>query len=455
MIRRTFLKSAIGVLGGAALGSYDRAISQDSAEIPDSLKTAQKLKADKGIVVGVLNDPALARYATPSMLRFEHFRDTWGRLPDVHVIPLDKNEIRSYSVLFRSQLDILVYPYGSTYPMDAFPIYTGDSVLGFLKRGGAILTTGGVPFGNPVDDEGNPLPGQPPDSAVPNSEVYSRFVAPLGYKFYQHPCVPPVLKADHAFLPSFPVDCKLPGSSIGIVANNSWHDPVPKPYHGNVFPERYPARQVTPLLWGTDHYSRTLATNGLLVQDFEDGSRRIHFSHAGDSHPLNPGAPWFPGVMRDLFALLSNRIVVKDVATNYACYREGETVTVRAEFLSFGKPELESEVLLEISSGPTVVDAHRESIQFPADKSVWKEWRWSPGRFLTDEYTVSVSILKDKRQCRADQNGFIAWKDDIVRNGPSIDINGKYFARVTAKPFSAAPITTNRRAAKSCGFARM
>ena len=435
MIRRTFLKSAIGVLGEAALGSYDRAFSQDSGETPDSPQIARKMKEEKGIVVGVLNDPAFARYATPPALRFEDFRDTWGALPGVRVVPLDKNAVRSFSVLFRGHLDILVYPYGSAYPMDAFPFYTGDSVLGFLKRGGAILTTGGVPFGNPVDDDGNPLPNQPPDSTVPNSEVYSRFVAPLGFKFYQHPCVPPDSKADRAFLPSYPVNSRLPGSPIGIVANNSSHDPVPKPYHGNVFPERYPARQVTPLLSGVDQYGRTLATNGLFVQDFEDGSRRIHFSHTGDSHPLNPRSSWFPGVMRDLFALLSNRTVIKDVETNYACYRDGESVTVRAEFLSFGKTESQSEVLLEISDGKTVVDAHRESIVFPSDKSVWKEWTWRPDRFLTDEYTVSVSIVKDKRTVSRGQNGFIVWKDEVVRSGPAIDINGKYFRKSDGETF--------------------
>jgi hypothetical protein len=436
MIRRTFLKIAVGALGGAAVQGFPNVRAEDATEWPDFRSVAEKMRRTGGIVVGVLPDPALEKYATPSTLRFECFRDAWGVLPNVHVVPLDRNEARSYSVLFRGHLDILVYPYGPTYPMDAASLFTGDSVLGFLKRGGAILTTGGVPFGNPVDDGGK-APSNQPGDITPNAETYLRWVAPLGYKFYQHPLTPPVLKADDAFLPSFPAHSQLPGSPIGIVVNNSSHDPVPNPSHGNVFPERYPARSVTPLLWGMDRYDQVLATNAVLVQDFEDGSRRIHFSHTGDVHPLAPGSPEFPDLLRDLFGLLSNRVVVKDVKTNYACYRDGEAVTVQAELLSFDHAEVEAEILVEIRDREkgTVVDAHHEKVRFPQNKSVFMEWKWSPASFATDDYTVSVSVLRNGRTVSRGNNGFIVWKDAIAQGSPAIGINGKYFHRSDGETF--------------------
>jgi hypothetical protein len=435
MIRRTFLKIAMSVIGGAAIDGLPASGSAKPTDRPNPVAGKRPRKKD-GLVIGVLSDPLLAAFATPSQLKIADFQQTWGAMPNVRVVALDRYQIRSYATLFEGQLDVLVYPYGPAYPMDAAPFYTGDSVLGFLKRGGAILTTGGVPFGNPLDENGRPISGHAPgEEATPTAEVYARWVAPLGYKYYQHPVTPPVLKADRAFLPSIPADTQLPGSPIGIVANNSSHEPVPQPYHGNVFPERYPARQVTPLLLGTDRYGQTLATNALLIQDFEDGSRRIHFSHMGDQHPLAHGTPLFANLMGDVLALLANRLVVKDVQTGYACYRDGEPVIVRAELISFDDAEPAAEVLVEIRDGDTVVDTHHENISIPSGKSAFLEWTWNPGHFGSDDYTVSVSILRDGRTVSRGNNGFVVWKEEVARAGPGVEINGKYFRRSDGESF--------------------
>jgi len=433
MMRRTFLKIAAGAIGAAVTNSLaDPPAVTDVS--PDQRKFAEALRRRKGIVVGVLDDSRLGTPPMPATLTWEHFRDAWGALPDVHVVPLDRDQIRSYSILFRGHMDVLVYRYGPTYPMDAAPYYTGDALGGFLKRGGAILTTGGVPFGNPVGDDGHSMANS---GLMPNEEVYRRWVAPLGFKYYQHPVTPPVLKADAAFLPSLPPDLGIPGAAVGVVVNNSSHDPVPKPYHGNVFPERYPARSVTPLLTGTDKYGSALATNGVLVQDYEDGSRRVHLSHMDGAHPLTPGSPFFAGLMRDIFALLTNRLVVKDVSTSYACYRDGEPAVVRAEFVSFENAPVETEVLVEIRERESgeVADAHREKLSIPAGKTVFAEWQWNPTRFDQDDYTVSVSLMRDRRTVSRGMNGFLVWKDAVANAGPRIDVKGVYFNRSDGETF--------------------
>ena len=58
----------------------------------------------------------------------------------------------------------------------------------------------------------------------------------------------------------------------------------------------------------------------------------IYFTHEGTRHPLSPEQPGFAGMMRGVFELLNNRVFVKDVEAGYACYRQGEAVTIRAEF---------------------------------------------------------------------------------------------------------------------------
>jgi len=433
MMRRTFLKITAGSAAMAAMPGVAVNLPEDEA-FPDPRKVAASLRQRKGIVVGVLDDSRLKHDAVPASLGWEHFRDTWGTQPGVHVLPLDLDEVRSYSILFRGKLDIIVYRYGPTYPMGAPGFYTGDSILGFLKRGGAILTTGGVPFGNPVSEHGESMAKS---GLMPNEEVYRRGVAPLGFKYYQHSVTPPVLKAEAGFLPAFPQDAALAGSPIGIVVNNSSHDPVPKPYHGNVFPERYPARQVSTLLWGSDKYGQQLAANAVLVQDFEDGSRRLHFSHLENEHPLAPGSPFFKELMGNVLALLVNRAVVKDVSTSYACFREGEPVAVRAEFLFSDSASLHADALIEIRERESgrVVDTHREALSLPAGTTVHAEWQWTPAHFDADDYVVTVSLLRNGQTVSRGQNGFLVWKEAIAKAGPRVASNGAYFKRSDGETF--------------------
>jgi hypothetical protein len=437
MQRRTFLKTAAGLVSGAMLDTGARA---DMTQIPpdntgDFVATAKKLSAEKGTVVGVLDDATFADQRTPKTLDTGSFRAAWGSKPDVSIVPLNKFEVRSFSILFRGKMDVLVYPYGPLYPMDAYSFYTGDNVGGFLRRGGAVLTTGGVPFGKPVNDDGRPPVDSTPDTFSLNPDIYRRWVALLGFKYYVHPFRPPVTGVDRKFLPSLPEKFDLPGAQVGVVVNNSSHDPVPKPYHGNVFPERYPARSVTPLFWGEDSYGRMLAMNGVLVQDFEDGSRRIHLTQSVDPHPLTPGTDFFQPLMDNLFSLLQNKIFVKDVEPNFACYREGEAVTVRAEFVSFEAQGISADVVAEITKDGVVADTHRETVQFAAGQSASKEWTWKPAAFDGDEYVVTVSVIRNGQTVSRYQNGFVVWKDSVAKQGPALAGSGSYFKKSDGETF--------------------
>jgi hypothetical protein len=63
------------------------------------------------------------------------------------------------------------------------------------------------------------------------------------------------------------------------------------------------------------------------------------------------------------------------------------------------------------------------------------EWKWSSASFETDDYTVSVSVLKNGRTVSRGINGFIVWKEAIARGGPAIEIKGKYFHRSDGETF--------------------
>jgi hypothetical protein len=180
-------------------------------------------------------------------------------------------------------------------------------------------------------------------------------------------------------------------------------------------------------LWGTDKYGNVLAVNGLLIQDFENGSRRIHIAHQAEPHPLSPDSKHFSGLMADLLNLLTNRLMLKEVETNYACYRQGEPVRVQAEMVSFEAKETEAEVVLEIRANGQTVDSHTETLRLPAKQAATKEWHWAPQAFEADEYEVLVSIRRHGQTVSSAENGFVIWNPGVVQRGPTVSMQGKYF----------------------------
>src|SRR5262249_54710447 len=136
---------------------------------------ARELKQFPGWVIGVLHDPAYAGLETPASLRFEDIAAAWGGQPDVKAVALDANEIRSYEILFNGKMDVLVFPYGSVFPMDAYGVYSGHTFNHFLRRGGAVLTTGGQPFTHQAGPAGECI-----SDSLSEQQVYDLWVAHFG-----------------------------------------------------------------------------------------------------------------------------------------------------------------------------------------------------------------------------------------------------------------------------------
>lgn len=403
-------------------------MSRGNPTMQDFLALARELAREQRTVIGVFADPAFSGYETPQDLRPEHFLQTWGQRADVRVVLLDAEAVRSYSLLFKGRLDILVYPYGERYPMDAPPFYTGQTLQAFLKRGGALLTTGGVPFAQPVNADNQVVinNGDPNARLDLDPDRYDKWVAPLGIKYYVHPHVPPVTQVDTQYLPTLPHILDVDGCPLGIVVTNSAHEPEPQPPHGNVFPERYPVSQVIPLLWGTDRYGERLAVNALLIQNFETGSRRVHFAHESGKHPLSPGTPHFKQLMENLLRILTNKVMLKDVASQYACYRQGETVRVHAEVISYETQACEIELLLEIRAENQAPIHLSRAVTLRPRETTSLTWEWLPEAFAADEYTLTCSALAAGQKLSHAENGFVVWNDEVVQQGPCIRAKGTY-----------------------------
>lgn len=387
-------------------------------------------------VVGILDEPHWQGSETPPDLTPRCIGEVWSGLPGVKVVYLNADQISSYALL-SGNLNVLVLPYGSRYRMDAYGLYSGQAFDYFIKKGGAILTTGGIPFMNQSGSYGDSVL-----ESIPPLDVYDKWVAKFGIKYYRSQYAPSRSSIRTDLLPSLTgaAGSFMP-SPLGVVVNNSSHAPVPKPPHGNVFPERYPARSVVPLMTATNRFGEALAVNAVLVQDYENGSRRIHFTHEGGNHPLSPAQPHFKALVTDLFQLLAQRTVVKDVRPNYACYREDETVRLEIETAHYGDENIQIEIRI-LDHDQTVYQSFKD---VPCDADPGSEWPvivkthddWAPPSFESDEYRVVVQIHKGGQVVSEGYNGFVVWKPDVLARGNRLRPDGHYFALDDKKLFLA------------------
>jgi len=401
-----------------------------SQTIPDTVsqsysKLAKELAKEKRTVIGILCDTVFNGKETPQSLSPQHIQKLWNTNPDVRAVLLDVNQIRSYSILFEGKMDILVYPYGGIYPMDAFGFYSSQAYTNFVKKGGAILTTGDVPFSKQAGTTGKVI-GKT-DSVSVDNNTYERWIAKFGIKYYFTSNISAKTLVNTDLLDSLPPSLKVSGCRTGIIANNSSSEPVPKPNQGNVFPERYPTKQVIPMLYATDRYNKVLAVNAVLVQDFKNGSRQIFFTHKAEPHPLSPSLSCHQSMMDNILRLLINKVMVKSVESKYACYKQGETVNIKSEIISFEKEAKNIEITMQVFDGLKEVFRQSDLMKIPAKGTLNEQWEWSPGKFDNDEYIIKLTVRKDKKVVSLSENAFVVWNNNIAQNGPSVEIKNEYF----------------------------
>ncbi|HOV68777.1 MAG TPA: hypothetical protein PLZ84_00455, partial [Clostridia bacterium] len=384
---------------------------------------AEELASFPGVVAGVFWDSHFEGKETPEGFTYAQIKSAWESLGNVRVVPLDVNQIRSYSILFKGKMDILVFPYGSIFPMDAVGFYTSQTFMHYIRRGGAVLTTGGIPFSVHAGPDGSCIEAKSDSEMI---DIYDKWTSKFGIKYYECAVAPSIQRADTRFLPSCE-GLNIGPSKYGVLINNSSHEPVPRPPHGNVFPERYPARQVIPLITGYDRYGARVSTTAVMSQDFEDGSRRIHFSHESPVHPLSPANKQFKEFMADIFRLLDNKIFAKEIKSQYACYYDGEKVDITAEIISFEQVTADAKLVMSISDDSGVVYSQTRDIAVsPGESCV--HWSWIPDQFEDDEYFISLSIIRQGQTVSYTQNGFVVWKRDITSTEPAIGIRNQYFS---------------------------
>lgn len=377
------------------------------------------------VVVGIFRDPNFKGLEVPASLQPELIGAAFQAVPNVKVVYLDVNQVRYFSTIFKEQMDVLVYPYGGYYPMEAFGYYSGQSFNYFLRKGGAVISTGDIPFSKQTNSRHSLMGNY--DSLHIDKNVYDKWVAKFGIEYYISAFTPGKTAINKDYFPAAASLQNIKPGRIGIISNNSSHEPVPKPSNGNVFPERFPARQVIPIMQGVDRFGKIINTSGLLVQDFLNGSRQILIANNAEPHLLS-ASPQLNEILKEMLVLLMNKVIARDIECNYACYRQGETVEMKTEIVSFETKPVPIEVRFEVfDASDKLVHNEVEKITVSGKTPVIKKWLWKPGKFAADEYTTKLKIYRSGRLVSEAENGFVVWSDAVVKNGPGIKIENEYF----------------------------
>jgi hypothetical protein len=118
--------------------------------------------------------------------------------------------------------------------------------------------------------------------------------------------------------------------------------------------------------------------------------------------------------------------VAAEIEAEYACYRQGETVTIRAEVVSHEPDEQFCMLRLAVAgAGQTIYTQELTRVLHPGQNI--QEWAWKPEAFGTDEYTIQVLVIRDGRVVSSVENGFAVWDDQVLHEGPVIGIRKQYF----------------------------
>lgn len=372
--------------------------------------------------LAVLCEPGFARqpsHADPARLA------TLLRDAGFAVTMLRAGDLCDPAVLTTANVDALVIPCA---PL--FPAAGREAFLAFLRQGGAFLSIGGYAFDELLVYTSEGWGHADPSVTAAVMDQRRNVTTWINTRIGEHGDTMK-LKGEQlgVFDPSYllagaeriracagqfllPEGWSAPCSPSGFaaVAMTGSNSPV--------FPDVY-GRWI-PLVEAVDAYERSRGPAGALVHN-----------HAGPY----PASSWaffgvtdqdlFDGRLAELdklFVSVARRLCrpcfLHGLATDLACYRQGESVKLSVAASVHDSVRASAKVRFEIAGQP-VGDALR------ADGAV--TMTWSSGRFTHDLYEVRCVLEIDGTTVDEARTGFVIWDEAQLRSGPDIGLARNYF----------------------------
>jgi len=131
-----------------------------------------------------------------------------------------------------------------------------------------------------------------------------------------------------------------------------------------------------------------------------------------------------------LIRWMRDGLFLHETGPEFACYRDEEPVKLSSRVSNFGAKTREVTVQLRVRDTQTgeIVFQEPVKVQIEPGQTQSVQATWSPASFPGDLYQVEALLLdQGKGKDIEDTNGFVVWKEEVLRTAPRISLKNNYF----------------------------
>lgn len=324
-----------------------------------------------------------------------------------HAGPVETLGLRELGRLDARKVDLLVLPYGSAFPKDA---WTG--IWGYLKEGGNLLYLGGRPFEVPVRKEGDRWVAEPAQTAyyqslyieqlntVPASRVKSHQAAP-GEEALQGLSLPPL--ESHCLMVRFT-------------------DSDEESRTGSTGPMD---AELKPLLWGLDEKGRRVSAPAVLIDRYQGpfaGGRWAFL--AADLPRFNES---LSGLITKLALTAKAGALQATLRPGLACYRPGAQPVLNLWVRGHAFRDRSLQVDYRVSQEG--VEVHSGSLRSRVKRASDYQTLALPLSVEPGLYRIEAKVSVDGRYSHTLRQGFWGFDGDLLKSAPRITVEGTRFLK--------------------------
>lgn len=351
--------------------------------------------------IAIFKEEGFPAIGTPVFLTPEWLYNNLSK--NFSITYLDSDKLSDKKYFNSDKFNLLILPYGEAFPYKAF-----SSMKEYLFEGGGLVNVAGRPFWVPMDK----TDGKWHEINIP--DPYKEFLSCLGIKYYEN--------SDN--------------QNIGLNVTTSLGFSPIDPTHGNVFPYRIPVRDFY-FLEAADRESnkQSIVFIKSWGNPYIKGSKNIPhkwclIGSRGENNLLNPKEDPIAAKQNliQIFEHLSFPIVIHELLTDLAAYRQKEKVKVSVKITNNGNTNQHGTVDFEfLDKAGELVYKKRNSIKLKAGQEITLNETWYPKEFKSDFYKVTAIFRKNGRILDKEENGFVVINEDALRNGPAAQIKANKF----------------------------
>lgn len=350
---------------------------------------------------------------------------------------LDAKQLCDPHTLNADTTDLLVLPYGESFPVQAF-----GNIAEFLQNGGGLFTTGGTVFSNPLKQ----INGKWEKDLKSAADFEKLFLTPLGLKYYREST-----RSENAIslwpdfmqpqLPTPPQQTRLPLQTGGTpTTSQGWFGIVPS--LGNVFDQRIQVRDFVPVL-GTQNQNGLSCIGLSFVKSWKNpydpkAKTPAKWMLCTFSAELNPIAPATQGVfwnLRRLFAVLACPVTITAIQPDMACYKRDETpkINVTVQNTDPSRQEIKLELNLTDTAGVSVFTATKK-ILLNSCQTKTVTFKPDPQALKDDDFFTATAQMYFQAMLTDKAQNAVLFKP-AVPPALVLQTNGKNFALNGSKVF--------------------